>query len=68
MGLKDSERRDLVKYRLEKSYGKTYELLLNMRKKGDYDDWIDIAEEDVILMVEPAQKFIEEMKRLINTK
>ena len=52
--------------KLDKSYGKTYELLLNMRQKGDYEDWIDIKEEDIAPLIEPAQKFIKEIEKLIN--
>ena len=45
-----------------------YVSLLDLRQESDYDDWIDIQEQDVAPLVEPAQKFIQEMERLINLK
>ena len=52
--------------KLDKSHGKIYERLFNMRQKGDYEDWIDIKEEDIAPLVEPAQKFIKEIEKLTN--
>ena len=45
--------------------GKLLKRLFELRQTGDYEDWIDIQEQDVALLVEPAQKFIQEMERLI---
>jgi len=47
--------------------GKFYKQLFNLRVEGDYDDWITIEAEDVISRLEPAQKFIKEIEKLINT-
>ena len=47
-------------------HGKLLKHLFELRQTGDYDDWIDIEEENIIHLVEPAQKFIQEMERLIN--
>jgi len=55
----------IMENRMEKSFGKTYERLFNLRQTGDYEDWIDIYEEDIRPLIEPAEKFIEEMKKLI---
>ena len=46
--------------------GKLLKRLFELRQTGDYEDWIDIQEQDVAPLVEPAQKFIQEMERLIN--
>jgi len=52
--------------KIEKSLGKTYNQLINLRQDGDYEDWIDIEEDDVKLFLEPAEKFIEAIENLIN--
>jgi len=52
--------------KIEKSLGKTYSQLINLRQDGDYEDWIDIEEEDVKPFLEPAEKFIAEIESLIN--
>ena len=52
--------------RIEKSFGKMYNQLFNLRQDGDYEDWIDIEEEDIKPLVEPAEKFIAEIENLIN--
>ena len=46
-------------------------LLLNkskeqLRQDGDYDDWIDITEDDVMPLIEPVRKFIDKIERVIN--
>ena len=45
-----------------------YVALLELRQGGDYDDWVVVTEDKVAPLVEPAQKFIQEMERLINLK
>ena len=52
--------------RIDKSLIKTYGKLFNMRQRGDYEDWIIIEEDDIIPLVEPAEKFIAEIENLIN--
>ena len=51
----------IVSKELNSLYGKLFEL----RQKGDYDDWIEIKAEDVLPRLEPAQKFIQEIEKLI---
>ena len=51
---------------LDKNFIKTYGRLFNMRQRGDYEDWINITENDVLPLVEPAEKFISEIEKLIN--
>jgi hypothetical protein len=36
-----------------------------MRQRGDYEDWSIIIEEDILPLLEPAQKFIAEIENLI---
>jgi len=52
--------------KIEKSFGKTYNKLFNLRQDGDYEDWFDIDEQDIKPLLEPAEEFIAEMERLIN--
>ena len=50
---------------LSNELGDVYYKLFSLRQKGDYDDWIDITEDDVIPLIEPVRKFIEKIERLI---
>jgi uncharacterized protein (UPF0332 family) len=45
--------------------GKLYRDLFEKRQTSDYDDWISIEEQDVNPLVEPAEKFIAEIERLL---
>ena len=45
--------------------GKFYRNLFEKRQTGDYDVWISIDEQDIIPLLEPAQKFIEDIENLI---
>jgi uncharacterized protein (UPF0332 family) len=42
-----------------------YSNLFRMRQRGDYEDWSIIIEEDILTLLEPAQKFIAEIENLI---
>ena len=42
-----------------------YKRLFDLRQTGDYEDFIDIDEEDLLPLLEPAQKFIKEIENLI---
>ena len=53
---------------ISKEQNKLYEKLFDLRQKGDYDDWITINKDDVMPLIEPAQKFIETIENLIYTK
>ena len=50
---------------IEKSHGDLFKKLFNLRQTGDYEDWIDIEEEDITPLIEPSQNFIEEIEKLI---
>ena len=52
--------------RIEKSFGKMYDQLFYLRQTGDYEDWVNINEEDIKPLLEPAGKFIAEIENLIN--
>ena len=49
-----------------KEQGKFFKQLFNLRQSSDYDDWYNIDEKDVKPLVEPVEKFIAEIKSLIN--
>jgi uncharacterized protein (UPF0332 family) len=51
---------------ISKEYNKLYQKLFDLRLGGDYSDWIIIEEEDIVPLVEPAEKFIETIENLIN--
>jgi len=52
--------------KIEKSLGKMYRQLFNLRQTGDYEDWINIDDEDIIPFIEPAQKLIDDIEHLIH--
>ena len=45
--------------------GDVYYKLFSLRQKGDYDDWMIINEQDIVPLIEPAEKFITEIELLI---
>jgi len=51
--------------KIEKSFSKIYERLFHLRQTGDYEDWVVVTENDLIPLLNPAQKFIEEIESLI---
>ena len=58
MKLSEEEREEELSKILQKTF--------NVRQTGDYDDLAIVTEQDVTPLIEPAQKFIQEMERLIN--
>ena len=50
---------------ISKEQGRLLKQLFELRQNGDYSDWFDIEAEDVEPLVEPAEKFIAEMEKLI---
>ena len=52
--------------KMEKSFGRMYNHLFNIRQKGDYDDWVVIEEKDIKPYLEPAENFIADIENLIN--
>ncbi|MDR2970339.1 MAG: HEPN domain-containing protein [Bacteroidales bacterium] len=53
--------------KLEESLGKIYNRLFDMRQKGDYFDLMDIYENDILPLLEPAENFIKTIENLINS-
>ena len=51
---------------LTKEHGRFFKGLYELRQDGDYGDWKIIREEDIVPLLEPAQKFIEDIEKLIN--
>ncbi|MCL1933618.1 MAG: HEPN domain-containing protein [Candidatus Azobacteroides sp.] len=51
--------------KIEKSFGKMYRQLFNLRQTGDYEDWINFEEEDIKPFLEPAGQFIAAIEKLI---
>jgi len=53
------------KNKIEKVYSKLYGQLFFLRQTGDYEDWVNISEDDIQPLLEPAEKFIAEIELLI---
>jgi len=51
---------------IDSELGDMYYKLFTLRQKGDYDDWIVVKESDIIPLIQPAEKFIVEIEKLIN--
>jgi len=52
---------------VSKEDNKLYQKLFELRQDGDYSDWISIEESDIKPLLEPAEKFIEKIKNIIET-
>ncbi len=48
----------ISKGRIDKSFGKKYGLLFDLRQTGDYEDCFDVDEEDVQQFIAPVEAFI----------
>jgi uncharacterized protein (UPF0332 family) len=53
--------KDIISREMGKFYIKVFEL----RQTGDYDDWVVIESADVEPLIEPAEKFIDTVEKLI---
>jgi len=51
---------------ISKEQNKFYRRVLEMRQSGDYDDFIEFTEDEILSLVEPAKEFIAEIENLIN--
>ena len=47
--------------------GKLYRDLFEKRQTSDYNEWISINEQDIKPLLKPAEKFIAEIEKMINT-
>lgn len=50
---------------LDKSYGRLFSRLYELRQSGDYDDRFDATEEEVVPYFEKTKAFINDMKDLL---
>ena len=50
---------------IEKDIGKFYSRIFDLRQTGDYEDFIDFSEEQVIDLLEPAEKLISRVESLL---
>jgi uncharacterized protein (UPF0332 family) len=46
--------------------GRLFSKLFELRQSGDYDDFFDLEEEDILPLIEPVKAFFSEIERLIN--
>ena len=51
---------------LDKTYGRLFSRLYELRQSGDYDDLYDATEEEVLPYIEKTEAFIREMENLIS--
>lgn len=51
---------------LTKEEGRLYSRLLQNRIIGDYNDFFDFAEEDVLPLIEPVRKLVVKLEELID--
>ena len=54
--------------KIESTLGKVYSDLFDWRQKGDYGDFFDFSEEDVISILNPTKKLIEKVKGELEEK
>jgi len=58
--------REFVKTgKVDKDFGRLYSDLFDWRNKGDYSDFFDFSEEDVLPLLEKAGKFIDTVEELL---
>ena len=50
---------------IDKETGKFYSDIFDKRQTGDYDDFVDFKNDDVIELIAPAKQLIEEIEELI---
>jgi uncharacterized protein (UPF0332 family) len=51
---------------ISKEQNKFYQQLFFNREKGDYDDWFEIEEHDILPLLAPARQFIGTIEQLVN--
>lgn len=51
---------------IDNNLGKFFTDIYDMRQTGDYDDFIEYSKEDVLDLIEPAQKLIKKAEELLN--
>jgi uncharacterized protein (UPF0332 family) len=51
---------------IENDLGKFFTDIYDMRQTGDYDDFIEYSKEDVLDLIEPAQKLVKTAEKVLN--
>ncbi len=51
---------------VSKDMSKLYTRLFDLRQTGDYDDLYNLSESDVLPLIEPAARFIEQIETLLD--
>ena len=51
---------------IDKSYSKLYSNLFDWRQKGDYSDFFDLTEQDIVPLVKPTEELIRLIKVLLD--
>jgi uncharacterized protein (UPF0332 family) len=51
---------------ISREQNKFYRRILELRQTGDYDDFIDFTEKEILPLVEPKKQFICTVENLIN--
>jgi len=51
---------------ISKEQNKFYRRVLELRQTGDYDDFVELSESEILPLVEPAKQFIYTIENLIN--
>ncbi|MCL2512169.1 MAG: hypothetical protein FWF09_08990, partial [Bacteroidales bacterium] len=50
---------------ISKEQNKFYRRVLELRQTGDYDDFTELSEKEMLLLFEPAEQFIKTIEQLI---
>ena len=50
---------------MDKSYGRLFTRLFDLRQSGDYDDLYDATEEEIVPLIEKTESFIKAMDNLL---
>lgn len=50
---------------IDKSLGKFYSNIFDMRHTGDYDDFVEFSEEEVLELIEPANQLISKIGDMV---
>lgn len=52
--------------KIDKDFGKLYSDLFDWRDKGDYSDFIDFSEQDVLPLLEKSSRFLDVIEKFIS--
>ena len=50
---------------ISRNSGKTYSDIFDRRQKGDYEDFFDFLEKDVVILIAPARQLIDEIEMVL---